>query len=432
MKRSAASGHSWPLGIGILLQCAGPGMLCLALAGQAQPEPFSTAVFTGSVRIPALDVAPDGAVLAFCEGRLGGGDPGGGTQNFIQVRRSTDRGRTWSPAVRLFDSAGMAFSDPRPLVDRVNGKVFLFASRWGIRCGQNADCPGWDSAAQDIRWRESLDSGKTWSGVHRGIKAQLGRRSWRSINVTPGRGIQLRWQTAAQGGCNGRLIVPNLYRDSSSRILYVTSLYSDDGGRIWQAGQPAPGPADESDMVELSDGRILLSTRGGGRTWFLSGDGGMTWAQSRPSGISITAVDASLDRLAAVREGGGRDRLIFSAPIGPGRVDLGIWMSQDEGGSWAAPKRLAAGASAYSALARLPDGSVGVLYEGAGILFVNFDRSFLETATVLAGWTDPFGRSILGNAIGPGPGPGRLAGPNPYDFLGRRFRIASDIPPAGP
>jgi sialidase-1 len=369
----------------------------LCATAQAQ-TPFSTTVFTGSVRIPALEVGPDGSLLAFIEERPApGGDPGDGSRINIQFRRSTDNGRTWSTPAKLFDGAGAAHSDSRPIVDRMTGKVFLFCARWGITCGQNSNCPTWSDTLQDIRWRESLDSGKTWSTAQGSMKAQLGKRPWRSLNVTPGRGIQLQWQTAAQGGRNGRLVLPNLFRDSTGNF-FVSSLYSDDHGKTWAAGSPAPGPGDESDMVELTDGRLLLSTRGGGRTWFLSPDGGATWTKSPTTGISITAVDCSIGRLSAARSGEGRDRLVFSGPIGTGRTNLGLWMSYDEGKTWQAPKLIASGAAGYSALVLQTDGTLGILYEGNAITYMNLARAFIEPGTRIApvraevakGRTDPF------------------------------------------
>jgi hypothetical protein len=56
-------------------------------------------------RIPAIEAAPDGALIAFAEGRkYNADDPGFGKQDIDLVyRRSTNNGATWSPLKVLED-----------------------------------------------------------------------------------------------------------------------------------------------------------------------------------------------------------------------------------------------------------------------------------------------------------------------------------------
>ncbi|WP_258867505.1 exo-alpha-sialidase [Grimontia hollisae] len=100
------------------------------------------------------------------------------------------------------------------------------------------------------------------------------------MNAGPGQGIQL---------SSGRLIFPAIVLDAFTQ-LSVVSIYSDDHGVTWHAGQQTPTfmlEPSEADMVELNDGRILLSARNDGvtgignfnRYHFISSDQGQTWSK---------------------------------------------------------------------------------------------------------------------------------------------------------
>jgi hypothetical protein len=106
-------------------------------------------------------------------------------------------------------------------------------------------------------------------------------------------------------------------------------------------------------------------------------------------------------RYSAVREGHDRDRILFSAPRGIGRIlarehdegdlgmtrnDLTIWTSYDEGQSFIQPVRITREMAGYSAMHRLADGTIGLLVESAGenglsygdISFFRFELADLE------------------------------------------------------
>ena len=73
---------------------------------------------------------------------------------------------------------------------------------------------------------------------------------------------------------------------------------------------------------------------------------------------------ASLIRYSSVVDGHKRNRLLFSNPASTvKRENLTIRLSYDEGKTWPIAKVIDSGKSAYSSLAVLPDGSVGVFYE---------------------------------------------------------------------
>ena len=61
---------------------------------------------------------------------------------------------------------------------------------------------------------------------------------------------------------------------------------------------------------------------------------------------------------------GGRSRLLFANPANPqNRTQLTVKLSYDEGHTWPVAKMIYAGPSAYSSLAVLGDGTIGLLYE---------------------------------------------------------------------
>ena len=112
--------------------------------------------------------------------------------------------------------------------------------------------------------RTSDDSGSTWSEPV--DLSHVGRI------IGPGGVIQNR---------KGWLIAPEW-----SGGLFA--LYSEDHGRTWQRGKPVPEISGaEPQLVELSDGRILMDirqSRGTEHRWIaVSGDGGKTWEKARPA-----------------------------------------------------------------------------------------------------------------------------------------------------
>lgn len=308
--------------------------------------------------VHGLCALPDDTILAATEGRHDVCDAG---PHDILLRRSTDRGATWEPSTAVVPSVdGQSWSNPTFVVDRKTREVFLF---YGLtmRLPENTSCSA-DSSTMFVI--SSKDSGVTWSeptsldGVFDAIPY-----GWAMHGPGPGHGIQLR---------SGRLLLSVSHRTiitgipAPQRNPGVSSLYSDDHGRTWQAGGVVPlgvGPTlGEARLVQRHDGSVVINGRYGAggnkqRGVSVSTDGGLTWAPPVLDGGAgaFNAVDASLTRHS-------RDRMLFSRPDAPMRWNMTVSVSYDEGYSFRYSRVVNPLRSYYSDLAALSDGTIILLY----------------------------------------------------------------------
>jgi sialidase-1 len=330
-------------------------------------------------RIPAIETAPDGSLLALAEARkYSQADPGFGKQDIDLVyKRSTDGGRTWS-AMKVIEDPGELWSaaNPATVVDRRTGRVWLFYLRCKPGRSTVTSRPGTHDMQSLARFSD--DNGATWSqpvdltAVARDLED---KDHWRASVIGPGGAIQTR---------KGRLIAPVW-----KTLPYgVFTIYSDDQGRTWQRGRMVPGDnlGDENQLVELADGRILVDIRqeSGPHRWLAtSGDGGRTWSEPRP-GATVTPVACAVERYTLKSAGDDRNRILWTGPKGPGRANLVVRVSYDEGQTFPGERLISSGQAAYSDLTILKDKTVGVLWERGveqGYQFITFTRfnlGFLE------------------------------------------------------
>ena len=206
----------------------------------------------------------------------------------------------------------------------------------------------------------------------------------------PGIGIQL-----ARGEHAGRLIIP--FNEGPYGLWSVFAVYSDDRGRTWQIGEPAPGgfqmddkgggrsTVNEVQMVERSDGSVLLNSRQfAGRALrkrAVSRDGGATWTTiADDDALRDPSCQASIFRYTEPTAG-GHSRILFSNPDSTKRENGTVRLSYDDGRTWPVKKVLHAGSFGYSVLTALPDGTIGCLFESDNASKIVFARFTLDWLT---------------------------------------------------
>src|SRR5438105_2032037 len=100
----------------------------------------------------------------------------------------------------------------------------------------------------------SGDDGLTWAKP-REITHEVKKAEWTWYATGPGIGIQIKF-----GPHRRRLVIPCDYSTKQSGNSHV--IYSDDHGETWHIGGEAPKPEfNESQIVELTDGRLMLNMR---------------------------------------------------------------------------------------------------------------------------------------------------------------------------
>lgn len=320
-------------------------------------------------RIPALLPTQGGVILAFAEGRrFGRGDSG--AINLV-VKRSTDSGATWSAPRVVWSDGSNTCGNPCPVVDRRTGRVLL-PMTWNPGDDRGRELHlGTSKGTRRVFLAYSDDEGESWSAA-REITGQTKRSDWWWYATGPGVSIQLR-----NGEHAGRIVVPANH--TSERDGYAAhAVLSDDGGQSWRISSAIAPACNESQVVELADGRLMMNSRSqsltneertGYRAVAFSSDGGETWSRPKPDAhLGDPQVQASLIRY-SWPGGDGPGRLLFSNPSPPvspqrgRRVRMTVRLSDDDGRSWPAQRLIHAGPAAYSSLARLPDNSVGLLFE---------------------------------------------------------------------
>jgi sialidase-1 len=323
-------------------------------------------------RIPSLIVAKDGTLLSICEGRkTGRGDHG--DVDLVQ-KRSNDGGKTWTAVELIHEEGGTAkvtIGNPCPVVDSDTGIVWLPFTR------EN----------DGVFVLSSRDNGRTWSKPLE-ITAAVKEKNWNWYATGPGNGIQL-----TRGKNKGRLVIPCDHRVNGNKDDKQNweqagrshVIYSDDHGQSWTLGGSTDFGMNECAVVELVDGTLMLNSRSyrgkACRGISLSKDGGATWQPTTDDPALVESVcEASFIRYSWPKGGNDKGQLVFSNPAVPkGRNHLTVRLSTDDGKSWPNSRLICEGSSAYSSLAVLPSGEIGLLYE-------RDDYKTLTLARFMPGW----------------------------------------------
>ena len=328
-------------------------------------------------RIPSVIQTPRGRLLAFAEGRRANASDAGDID--LLVRSSDDGGRTWSALVVIGDNGPNTFGNPCPVVDRTTGVIWLLTTQNRGDDHERDIIAGTSRGTRTVWVMQSADDGRTWSAP-REITTSAKRDAWTWYATGPGIGIQLR---------SGRLVIPANHALASTGEHRAHLLYSDDHGATWAVGGISVAGTNESQVVELADGRVLLNSRNHPprarnlRMVSTSDDGGLTLsAPVEDQALIEPPAQASVIRMSALS--GGVGRLLFSNPASTRRERMAVRASVDEGRSWPVLRVLHEGPAAYSCLVVLDDRTIGVLYERGWrspyerVTFARFSLDWLE------------------------------------------------------
>ncbi len=294
-------------------------------------------------RIPAMIETPSGALLAFSEGRRDLQDTG---NIDIVMKRSVDGGATWSPLGVVIDNGSDTAGNPAPVVDKRTGTILL---------PYNTNPTNADNV-RSVMVVRSDDDGLSWSAPT-DITNATKKPEWGWYATGPGRSIQL---------ATGRIVVPCDHRDTTDGSSRSHVIWSDDG-IAWHLGGSLGPDTDESQVAELEDGSLVINMRDLStehrRAVARSQDGGQTWSETeRDAALPDSSCQGSLLQTP--------HGLVFSNPDSEAamiRQRLTVRLSKDGGRTWPISKVLREGPSAYSALASLPDGRLGCLYENGDL-----------------------------------------------------------------
>ncbi|ODU59076.1 MAG: hypothetical protein ABT12_01490 [Paludibacter sp. SCN 51-9] len=333
---------------------------------------------SANYRIPAMITADDGALVTLTDKRKFNSTD---LPEDIDVvcRRSTDGGRSWSEPVTVAKGAGRFAGYGDAILTKTKSGRLVAVYVGGPGLGQS-------TSTNPIRTYVSCssDHGVTWTAP-RDITSQLWgagctdpvRAAWQASFCGAGQGLTLR---------NGRIMVVGTVREVSGGALHNYAYYSDDEGETWNVSARAIQGGDEAKVVELNNGNILMSSRtSGNRYWAVSADGGRTWG-TRNSWADLwgNACNGDMIRYTSTVDGFDKNRILHTLPNASNRSNLSVFMSYDEGATWAVKKTVCAGTSAYASLTVLPDGTIGVYSEEDEsvpykMYFLNFSLDWLTS-----------------------------------------------------
>jgi sialidase-1 len=341
-------------------------------------------------RIPGLITTNKGTLIAVYDNRYNNSKD---LQEDIDVglSRSTDGGQTWEPMKVIMDMGEYGgrpqqlngIGDPCVLYDHNTGTIWV-AALW--LSGSHKDkMAWWDSApgmepgvTGQFMITKSTDDGLSWSAPIN-ITSQIKDPAWQLLLQGPGMGITTK---------NGTLIFPAQFKadigvkalDGGQYTSHSTIVYSTDGGTRWHIGTGAKPNTTEAQVVELSDGSLMLNMRddlnrrekgyANGRAVFITNNLGQTWETHPTSNGALPEANCMASLIAAdIKVNGTMQKvLFFSNPNhNSRRAHMTIKASLDQGMTWPEEYQLELNEDdgyGYSCLTMIDENTIGIIYEG--------------------------------------------------------------------
>lgn len=341
-----------------------------------------------SYRIPAIISLPNGELLAFAEGRVHGAGDFGDIN--IVMKRSNDKGKTWSVLKYVAEFDTLQCGNPAPVIDVTDplypqGRIFLFYNTGNNHEGEVRKGKGY----KQVWYKTSIDGGHTWTEpsditlkVHRPNYPQANpaykfKEDWRTYANTPGHAMQ--FQT---GKYKGRIYVAANHSaggpQKEAGDYDAHGFYTDDHGKTFHLGANLNIPgSNESMATEISGGRLMFNSRNQkgdirARIISISSNGGQTWDTTYfDKNLPDPVCQASILTIGKKK---GKNILAFcNAADEKLRDNLTLRISYDNGKTWKKNILLDKNPTpyenknkdytAYSDIVKLDENTIGVLYE---------------------------------------------------------------------
>lgn len=349
-----------------------------------------------SYRIPAIIGLPNGRLFSFCEGRANNAGDFGDIN--IVLKRSDDRGKTWSAIKTVVDYDSLQAGNPAPVVDLADpaypgGRIFLFYNTGNNHEGEVRKGNG----LREAWYITSTDQGETWSPpvnitaqVHRPRQSQTNPaydfpEDWRSYANTPGHAMQF-----AFGLYKGRIFVAANHSAGDPQPKFrdyaAHGYYTDDHGKTFQLAETVNIPgSNEATATDLAEGRLMMNIRNQSgnirsRIIALSHTGGATWDTAYfDHRLPDPVCEGSILTIGTKN---GKHILAFSnAADSANRDNLTLRISFDEGRTWKksivvdkSPPGKERNHAAYSDIVKVKKREIGVLFESQNYSSIVFQR----------------------------------------------------------
>jgi sialidase-1 len=206
----------------------------------------------------------------------------------LAMRRSTDRGRSWSMPTVLQQGTKEYSLLSHTVRQSASGAVLHIFVRYS---GYDYETGTPEKSLCEVFIQRSNDNGRTWSEAKKLVTGERYHGDILSME-------QLR---------DGRLVYPFCFLTNVKSQFAVSAMYSDDDGKTWKrspsvlrtGGAGFESGASEPTLIELPDGKLWMLIRA--QTGFLwesfSTDRGQTWTPAAPSILPSSNAPATALRL---------------------------------------------------------------------------------------------------------------------------------------
>lgn len=330
--------------------------LFLNLASAVGPEPseeyliFNSASIKGGgcYRIPSLVTAKNGTVIAFIDLRPGScGDLNYNNKIKIAARHSYDDGVTWSDERMVADYGdNLSSSDSSSILNTQTGEIVVLYNFWNYNT---------EKGIYKQHVKISSDNGETW-GEPIDITDQIAPPDSQNHFkfITSGKGAQAKTGYLYQA----------LVDVSAGNSVYL--IESKNGGRNWTRIDVRCQVADETTLIPLENGNILLNAR--------TFDHHRRFFEIDPVNQKLVKQEDRPDLVDPNCDAGfmkyyyGKSNIVFfsNANNAGGRSNMTIKYSLDDAKTFSSGKVVQPGGGGYSSITVNRKYEVVMLYENPG------------------------------------------------------------------